>query len=273
MTAAASPFRYFPVHVEKTERVTPSMIRVTFTGPGLAGMASAGRDQRVKLFLPRPGQDAPVVPDPAEPEWYAAWRALDPSVRGVMRTFTIRSLGGSPRRLVIDFAFHGDLGPASSWASNAEPGSEIGVLAPVREENGGYDFRPPPETDWYLLSGDESALPALTAIIESLPKEATVRAWIELSDPAGRLRLPTGPGAEINWLVHGEDDPAPAAIRSASLPEGTPYAWVAGESATVKEVRRHLVRERGMDRRAVYFAGYWRRGTSEDHLMATGEAA
>jgi NADPH-dependent ferric siderophore reductase len=34
----------------------------------------------------------------------------------------------------------------------------------------------------------------------------------------------------------------------------------------VKELRRHLVQERGIDRRAVTFVGYWRRGLSEEQL-------
>jgi NADPH-dependent ferric siderophore reductase len=32
---------------------------------------------------------------------------------------------------------------------------------------------------------------------------------------------------------------------------------VAGESSVAVELRRHLVRERGLDRKDVYFSGYW----------------
>ena len=41
------------------------------------------------------------------------------------------------------------------------------------------------------------------------------------------------------------------------------YAWVAGEAGVVKELRRFLVRDVGVDRRAVAFMGYWRHGRSE----------
>ncbi|MEV0563282.1 siderophore-interacting protein [Dactylosporangium sp. NPDC050588] len=58
------------------------------------------------------------------------------------------------------------------------------------------------------------------------------------------------------------------AVRAADLPPGTPYAWVAGESGVVRSVRRHLVHERGIDRRRVMFTGYWRRGATEDDLIA-----
>lgn len=41
------------------------------------------------------------------------------------------------------------------------------------------------------------------------------------------------------------------------------YAWIAGEAGVVKELRRYLVREVGVDRRQVAFMGYWRRGRAE----------
>ncbi|HEY9439716.1 MAG TPA: SIP domain-containing protein, partial [Streptomyces sp.] len=66
--------------------------------------------------------------------------------------------------------------------------------------------------------------------------------------------------------------PAVEAVRAAVLPEGTPYAWIAGESSAVREVRRHLVRERGFDRGRVTFVGYWRRGLSEEQVRAAAES-
>ena len=47
-------------------------------------------------------------------------------------------------------------------------------------------------------------------------------------------------------------------------PNGQLYAWIAGEAAVIRELRRYLVREVGMDRRQVAFMGYWRIGKSED---------
>ena len=41
------------------------------------------------------------------------------------------------------------------------------------------------------------------------------------------------------------------------------YAWLAGEAGVIKTLRRHLVGERGIDRRAVAFMGYWRHGKAE----------
>lgn len=63
--------------------------------------------------------------------------------------------------------------------------------------------------------------------------------------------------------------------RGAGLPEGAPYAWIAGASSGVRGLRRHLVQERGFGRGRVTFAGYRRRGPSEEQLReeAVREAA
>ncbi|WP_419993785.1 siderophore-interacting protein [Streptomyces boninensis] len=269
--ATTAPFRFFALEVLRAERRSPTMIRVVMTGPELASMASAGRDQRIKLFFPHPGQDAPVLPDDDGSNWYGAYQALDPAVRGIMRTYTTRAL--STEQLTVDFAVHGDEGPASRWAMSAAPGHRLAALAPVAADNVAYDYRPPSDTDWILLSGDESALPAIAAILETLPSGLPVRAWIDVAEPADIQGLPTAADAEIVWQVRGVARPTPEAIAEAELPDGTPYAWIAGESATVKAIRRHLVRERGVDRKRVTFSGYWRRGTSETQLLESGEAA
>ncbi|MFH8290800.1 siderophore-interacting protein [Streptomyces sp. NPDC018059] len=272
-----SPYQYFDVQVLRAEHLTPAMIRVAFGGPGLRRMASAGLDQRIKIFLPHPGQEEPVMPDTDTgdaSDWYAAWCALDPAVRGIMRTYTTRDLRRDPDELIVDFAVHGAApspadGPATSWARTARPGARVGVLAPVDEENAAYDFRPPRDTDWLLLTADESALPAVAAILEALPPALPTRVWIEVHDLADRQTLPTEADAEIHWLTR--EGATPDAIRGAALPEGTPYAWLAGESSTVKAVRRHLVTERGFDRKRVSFSGYWRKHTTTDELIDRGE--
>ncbi|RCG27415.1 siderophore-interacting protein [Streptomyces diacarni] len=281
---AAAPFQFFDLHVVRTRTLGPTMLRITFGGEGLERFASGGRDQRFKLFLPQPGQTAPVVPTEAGEAWFPAWRAMDENIRGIMRSYTVRALRrgseyGAADELDVDFALHGEIGPASRWALRAAPGDRVTLLGPVVEDNGGVDFRPPAGTDWVLLSGDETALPALGAILEWLPAGMPVRVFAEVPHLQDVQDLPTVSDARITWLVRDEAPDASRAdrmvesVRSAQLPEGTPYAWLAGESCTVKTLRRHLVRERGFDRRAVKFTGYWRLGASEEQLVAEALAA
>ncbi|GHH83135.1 siderophore-interacting protein [Streptomyces sulfonofaciens] len=321
-TAVAAPFRFFALHVLRTRRLGPSMVRITFGGADLSAFASGGRDQSLSLFLPHPGQPAPVVPVAAGEGWWRAWRQLPEHVRAVMRSYTVRAQRPAPgggTEIDIDFALHGQAGhppaaqgpqgptahephephdrathaphrphgptahhrspalphgPAARWAARARPGDRALVLGPVVEDNSGVRFRPPAGTDLVVLYADETALPALAAILESLPAGLPVRAWCEVADAADVQELPTAADARITWLVRGRGAPTAAeAVGAAPLPACTaPYAWVAGESGQVKAVRGHLVTERGFDRGRVTFVGYWRRGLSEEQLRARARA-
>lgn len=259
-------FEFFDVTVLRRELLSPSAVRIVFGGAGLSALASGGRDQRFKLFLPQPHQHAADVP--RGEDWYPRWRAADPATRAVMRTYTVREQRDG--EFDVDFAVHDAVsaGPASTWARHARPGDRAVVLGPTVTDNGGVDFRPPPDTDWILLTGDETAVPAIAGILDWVGGSLPVRAWIEVHDPADVRDLPRPAGTEVTWLVGGGTLDA---LRAAELPAGTPYAWVAGESGVVRGVRRHLVGERGIDRRRVMFTGYWRRGATEDDLVAESD--
>ena len=161
----------------------------------------------------------------------------------------------------VDFVLHGDTGPASAWASRVTPGDRVAFLGP----HGLYDV--PDGTDWQLLVGDETALPAIGAIIEQLPAGTRVSAYIEVSEREERQTFETRGAVEVHWLLRESRPLGEAlldAVRTATFPGGAPYAWVSGEAGVVKLVRRHLVREREVDKRRICFAGYWRVGISEE---------
>ncbi|MGW1077646.1 siderophore-interacting protein [Streptomyces sp. NPDC002537] len=275
-TAPSSPFRFFDLHVVRTARISPAMVRVTFGAADLAELTSGGRDQRFKVFLPQPRQDAPVMPEVLDEGWFAHWRSQDPAVRSVMRTYTIRDLRTDPAELDVDFAVHGDAhhgGPATTWAQAAKPGDRVAALAPVVADNGGVDFQPPADTDWSLVTADETALPAVAGILAWLPAGARAKVWIEVPHADDVQDLPTAADVDITWLVRGSANATSIvdAVRAAELPTGTPYAWIAGEAGAVRTLRRHLVNDRGFDRRAVEFTGYWRRGATEEDLLTEWE--
>ncbi|MFJ8647107.1 siderophore-interacting protein [Streptomyces sp. NPDC093546] len=283
MTTAESatvPFRFFALRVARTRRLGPSLVRVTFTGvpeDALKGFASGGRDQSLSLFLPHPGQPEPVLPPLDTEDLYAvlgAWRAMDDDVRAVMRSYTVREQRRNPDEVDIDFALHEDGGPACRWAEQASEGDRVVVLGPAVADNTGVRFRLPEDADEVLIWGDETALPAASAILESLPAGLPARVWLEVPYAADRLELSTDADATITWLVREEGAPAAVdAVRAAELSGSSPYAWIAGESGSVKALRRHLVNERHIDRRRVTFVGYWRKGMSEDALRETPETS
>ncbi|MEU6008007.1 siderophore-interacting protein [Streptomyces sp. NPDC047453] len=283
-TAVAAPFRFFSLQVVRTRRLGPSLVRVTFAGPDLHAFHSGGRDQSLSLFLPHPGQSEPVVPLELGDRWWQGWRELPDDVRAVMRSYTLRSLRrgpGEPDEIDIDFALHGmepgaavPAGPASRWAARATPGDRVLLLGPAVADNRAIRFRPPEDTDLVVMWGDETAVPAATAILESLPAGTRVRAWLEVGHAGDIQDVVTDADAEVTWLVRepGRPEGSPMALdalRDAQLPDDArPYVWLAGESGCVRALRRHFAGERGTDRRRVTFVGYWRHGLSEEQLRA-----
>ncbi|KAB1911552.1 siderophore-interacting protein [Micromonospora sp. AMSO31t] len=275
-TAVALRYRFYAARVAATRAVGDCLVRVTFGGDDLGEFAGGGRDQSVSVFLPHPGQDAPVVPVGAGEDWYGAWRALDPAVRAVMRSYTIRAQRPELGELDIDFVRHGDTGPATRWAGRARPGDRVLLLGPAVPDERTVRFQPPTGADSVLLVADETALPAVGGILDWLPAGTPVRAFVEVPTAGDIQPLPSDARAEVTWLVRGATTPGSLladTLRGARLPGAAPYAWIAGEAGMVRSVRRHLVGERGLDRRRVTFAGYWRRGASEEDLRAEAAGA
>ncbi len=272
-----APWLFFDLRVVRARRLGPTVRRITFTGERLDGFASGGRDQRFKLFFPHSHQDAAIVPADAGDGWFARWQELDPAVRAHMRTYTVREQRDEAREIDVDFALHGDIGPASRWAARARPGDRLTALGPCDADNRGIDFRPPQDADWILITADETSLPAAAGILCALPQGMPARVWIEVAHPEDLQHLPTDAAAEVTWLVRGRAARGPelllGMLRAAELPAGRPYAWLAGESGTVRALRRYLTGERGLDRRAITFTGYWRQGSSEEELMVEALAA
>ncbi|OQD55463.1 NADPH-dependent ferric siderophore reductase [Streptomyces phaeoluteigriseus] len=265
-TAVAAPFRFFSLHVVRTRRLGPSLVRVTLAGEDLRYFFSDGYDQSLSLFLPHPGQDAPAVPVELGDGWWQGWRELPDDVRAVMRSYTLRELRRDPDEVDVDFVLHTPAGPASAWAGRARAGDRVLLLGPAVADNRAIRFRPPQDTDLVLLWGDETALPAIASILQSLPAGRRVRAWLEVHDPRDAQDLVTAADAEITWLTVGTSLDA---LRGAELPSAArPYVWLAGESGSVKALRRHFVRERGIDRQRITFVGYWRQGMTEEQLRA-----
>jgi NADPH-dependent ferric siderophore reductase len=259
VTTEVQSYILFRVEVLRTERISPHMLRVTFGGD-LADCVSAGQDQRIKLFFPLPGETDPVVPE--GPDWYTEYRAMPDGVRPPIRTFTIRELRGD--ELDVDFVLHGDLGPASTWAGRAKPGDRLALLGPnaLHTPIVGYEYKPPADTDWVLLAGDETALPAITAILSTMPAGWRARVFIEVESTQEMRPLTCPADLNVTWLSR---DGGPAvgggllrdAISRTEFPDGKPYAWLAGETSAITGLRRHLVNERGFAKKDVYFSGYW----------------
>ena len=329
----------FDVEVRRIVRLGANFQRITFGGPCLSefGVQGQTHDLRIKVIVPSRAEDGTALPLPdlstLDTGWYQDWLKLDPATRGCMRTYTVRGTrcSGPEPEIDVDFVLHfdeaGNGGPASSWAAAAEPGDRVCIIGPnaancvTAESYGGIEWRPGMARH-VLLAGDETAVPAITAILESLPEDVTGHALMEVPSSADRQDVSTASGVQLVWLARGtrpHGELLDAAVRQAvSLPgwasvetaDGEPfrprpvlqepedvnvdeailwetpqrldqaavqsspnphapagalpfYAWIAGEAAVVRGLRRYLVRDVGIDRKQVAFMGYWRKGRAE----------
>ncbi|KUM29933.1 cobalamin ABC transporter ATP-binding protein [Arthrobacter sp. EpRS66] len=321
------PTLAFDTTVVKRQELSPSFRRLTVSGKDLDyfGTNSHPLDMRIKLLLPPAGGSAlteeiasmrpQAMTSPAEQEgWYKRWLSIDPDTRGYMRTYTVRAFreaghrdnSGLTAELDIDFVMHGHVvdgklqgGPATEFGDRAQVGDQLLLLGPNKFLNdasyGGIEFRPG-EASRIVLAGDETAAPAICAILESLPSHVTGHALIEVPETTDILGASTRSGVSVQWLTRGSHPhgellrnalsqvvaiPAAGVVHTNAEPEDIDvdaqilwetgqankapfYAWVAGEAGTVKEMRRYLVREAGIDRKQVAFMGYWRHGKTEN---------
>lgn len=247
------------LEVIRANPITPSMIRVTLSGDALPGFTSAAHDDHVKVFFPAAGSNQPVLPTlgpdgPVFPEG---------APRPAARDYTPQRYDPAANELDIDFVLHGD-GPASSWAANARPGQFLGVGGP----RGSFVLSE--EFDWYLLIGDETAIPAIGRRLRELPARSHAIVIAEVADAAEEHRFETAAQVETIWLHRGAVEPGTTdllrqAVAEIPFPSGSGYAWVAGESETARAIRRLLVDERGLAKERIKAAGYWRRGVSAIH--------
>jgi NADPH-dependent ferric siderophore reductase len=205
--------------------VSPHLLRLTLAGEGLAGFESTGiPDEWVGLVVPGQFQS---------------------------RYYTVRSWDG--RELVLDVVVH-DVGLVTEWASRDCVGDQVGVTEPRGS------FAMPEDAEWLLLVGDLTAMPAMARIAETVlarPTPVETRIWAEVPEDLTGY-LPEGP--DVTWL----EPPGPAqsavaaVVESIDWPSGDGYFWMAGESAQMRAIRKHLMRERGLPSAAYDVMGYWR---------------
>lgn len=259
--------RTTPLVVRRTEWATPHLIRIVAAPvepTDIDRFADAAHtDAYVKVVFPQPGVTYPEPFDLA-----TAQAELPREQWPALRTYTLREVHRTAGEVVIDFVYHGDVGLAGPWAADAGPGTEFAVVGP----GGGY--APDPAADWHLLIGDESALPAITAALARIPAGSPVHVVVEVADTAEEQKLSTP--AELNPLwVHRDtagDDAIVEAVRGLKFPPGQVQAFVHGEAGTVKELRRHLLDERGLSLTQLSVSGYWKRGLDDESYRETKAA-
>jgi NADPH-dependent ferric siderophore reductase len=268
--------------VLRSEQLSAHWIRVTLGGGEIEKFRPMGFDQWFRLFLPI-GGDAGLDRVPAKANkmfGYLKFLRIPDGERPVMRNYSVRAYRAATAdagaEIDVDFVLHGSAadgtaGPASRWAETCRPGEHVLII------DEGLTFNPQRGTDRVLLVGDETALPAIASISASLPSDAAGLAIIEVPTREDALSFPHPAGLEIVWIVRPHDAaPGSLALETlgrTALPEAPFHAYAAGEQALASGVRKHLVGERGVDKNAVSFCGYWKIGAASPASKAAREAA
>ncbi|SFY36046.1 NADPH-dependent ferric siderophore reductase, contains FAD-binding and SIP domains [Paracoccus pantotrophus] len=219
--------------VQQVRRLTPSMIRIVLGGEALEGFVSLAPDDHVKLFLPGGG-----VP--------------------VSRDYTPRHFDPEARTLTLDFAIHA-AGPATDWALTAQPGDNLEIGGP----RGSAVVAP--LFDWWLLIGDETALPAIGRRLEELPAGTPVITLASVPSVEDEQAFDTQARHRAHWLYRPLSEAAnPShlleAARKLDLPPGKGFVWIAAEAGVARALRDHFLKERQHPQTWLKSSGYWQSG-------------
>ena len=166
------------------------------------------------------------------------------------RYYTVRSYAAG--ELVVDVVLH-EVGLVTEWVVREDC---VGSDVTVTEPKGSFD--PPVNAAWLMLVGDLTGLPAMARIAESatLP----TRIWAEVADALPGYLPDT---ADVTWLEAPSSGSRLAeVVESIEWPAGDGYFWMAGESAQMRSIRKHLMRDRKLPATAYDVMGYWRASTA-----------
>lgn len=241
------PMDFRLLRVAGVRDVTPHMRRLTVQGHGLERFDTTER-LHAKLVLPHPEGETHW------PELDASGRVRWQDPRPPIRKYTIRSVDAARGEMEIDFVMHEDAGPGSDFAARAQVGMEFGLFGP-----GGGGLR---EADWYLLAGDETALPAIARMLEVLPDTARGHAFIAVASDEDRQPLRVPDGMVLTWLPAGGLTEAACAVPVPA--EGARYFWFGAEHAETMAVREHVRQRTDLRTGEHLVVSYWRAGEAAD---------
>jgi len=214
----------YDAEVLRRERLSDHLVRLVLGGPGLTAFESTGiPDEWVGLVVPSQFQS---------------------------RYYTVRSWTGS--ELTLDVVVH-DVGLVTEWAARDVVGETVTITEPKGS------FAMPAGAGWLMLVGDLTALPAMARIASTTT--VPTRIWAEVPDAPslqGSAYLPAD--ADVTWLEPPGDGQSrlAEAVETIDWPAGDGYFWMAGESAQMRAIRKHLMRDRKLPSTAYDVMGYWR---------------
>lgn len=237
------------VTVTSTQTITPNMQRITLSGDGLSRFPNDCEGGYIKLMFNELGGTDLTT--------------LEQGKRPTMRTYTIREFNPNVPSIEVDFVRHNTVdlqcGFAARWAMNVEEGETITIGGPGLIQGLNKD------ADWFFLAADMTSLPALSAKVKSLPRDAKGYAVIQIASEQDKQPLDAPSQLEVIWLIESEQASSLSdKVQELTWLEGTAAVWTACEFENMRALRQYFRNEKEVAKENIYISSYWKRGVSED---------
>ncbi len=242
------PEKFREARVTDLTRISPYLTGVTLAGPELQGFDRGLPAASVRLLVPELHRDVVM------PTWNGNEFLLADGSRPIIRTLTPVQFDDETLQLELHVVLHGH-GPLSDWVSHG------GIGATVAVSGTGRGYEADAEARRLVVVGDESALPAITVLMNELRPELEMTVLVEVRSAAARIEMPERPGSTVQWLAAHVDAPPGDALVAAVVaaePTGEDRIWAAGEAAAMQKIRRNLFEERALSRSSGVVRGYWK---------------
>ncbi|NIL77701.1 MULTISPECIES: SIP domain-containing protein [Rhodococcus] len=178
---------------------------------------------------------------------------LGPEFDDVSRVYTVRSFDAKSSSMMVDVVLHGEESPMMRWVHSLQIGDTFALTGPRPH------FVVPEKDRRAAIFADDTAIPALFAILQQWPVGRTAIGWVATDDAEAFDELPDVPGVELH-LIGKNDSLAEQALRLE-----TPAAhvvWGAGERDEMRAIRKFFRTTHGLEKDDVAVFGYWKRGVS-----------
>ena len=251
--------------LRKKEFVTPHLIRVYLENNDVSFFEDTTLGGTCKLLFPPLGiRDIHYA---EYDEMNKKWVTPSDKFKPVSRTYTLRNIDAANNQVVIDIANHGLNGPGSRWANEAKIGDRIGVSMKSKKK----DLAP--KTDFILLAADLTGLPAISTIIESLSANTKGIVCVEVPTENDIHTIETKANLEFKWIINPEVGNGTALhtlVKKQNLPkrkEGKRFAYIAGESKSVKEIKSFFKDDLEWKKDEFYCTSHWKAGKAEKNAL------
>jgi NADPH-dependent ferric siderophore reductase len=219
--------------------VTPRMLRIALGGEDLADFTTPSADDHIKLYVPgRAGE-------------------LE------SRDFTPRHFDAASRQLTLDFALH-QSGPAIEWAQTVKIGAYVEISGPRGS------LMIPEDFDWWLLVGDETALPSIGRRVEGLRTGVRVITVVTIADQSERQVFSTAADHQEFWVHRSSNEatnpePLMTVLERLKLPPGDGFVWIAAEAKVVRAAKEYAIHNMRHPREWLRGSGYWIKGRADTY--------